>query len=472
VCLILATIGCSRNTIRTMPLASIPRPAAYRITEDFESGLKANYTSADIQLSTGSWNLNNVVIGKLASDRKNGGKSIRMKTGKLTMNFDMRGLKAVYVKHAIYGSDPASTWRLLYSTDGGLTFNQVGPDILEKNTTLATDSFNLEQAPQIRIRIQNTGSTKKARINLDDITFVGTGDPNLQAGIPDSTINSIPQVSRKTASTARKARTAGTRGVEAGPDAEPESGDDSNLLFGNPSNATSTTPDNFYLDQKYYVESYSNSRSVPNWVSWHLDSTNTTNSSARLNNFAGFNGLPEDYYVVKSNSYNGSGFDRGHNCPSADRTSSTAANSATFLMTNMIPQAPRNNEQTWAHFEEYLRTQVVAGNEVYVIMGSYGTGGVGSKGFATTIDKGKVTVPAHIWKVALIIPAGNADVSRITEATRVIAINTGNDNTIDPDWRKYIVSVRDIELATGYDLLSTLPKNIQEEIEIKKDAGK
>ncbi|WP_255412675.1 DNA/RNA non-specific endonuclease [Chitinophaga sp. S165] len=38
--------------------------------------------------------------------------------------------------------------------------------------------------------------------------------------------------------------------------------------------------------------------------------------------------------------------DRGHNCPSADRTSTTA-NSSTFLMTNMIPQAPQNNQQTW-----------------------------------------------------------------------------------------------------------------------------
>ena len=50
-----------------------------------------------------------------------------------------------------------------------------------------------------------------------------------------------------------------------------------------------------------------------------------------------------------STSYSGSGFDRGHNCPSADRTGSTADNTATFLMTNMMPQAPTNNQQTWAH---------------------------------------------------------------------------------------------------------------------------
>jgi endonuclease G len=138
----------------------------------------------------------------------------------------------------------------------------------------------------------------------------------------------------------------------------------------------------------------------------------------------------------------------------------------------MIPQAPRNNEQTWGHFEDYLRKQVLAGNEVYIIMGSYGAGGVGSKGLATTIDNGRITVPAHVWKVALIIPAGNSDMTRVRGTSRVIAINTANDNAIDPDWTKYIVTVRDIELATGYNLFSALPKNIQDQIEIERDAGK
>jgi endonuclease G len=463
--LIFAIASCSRNTIPAMALASIPAVPAFIITEDFENGIKTKYGSGDVQLSTGSWNLDNAVIGGLPADCKNGSRSIRMKTGQLTMNFDIYGLKMVYIKHAKFGSDPASTWKFLYSKDGGLTFRQVGQDILETNTTLVTDSFKVGPSAQIRIRIQNTGSTKTARINLDDITFSGMDNPSLQVAVPDSTIDSIPQDLPK------KATLAGTRGVGAGPDAEPESGDDSNLLFGNPSNASSTSPDNFYLDQKYYIESYSASRSTPNWVSWHLNARNATKTSGRINNFAGFNGLPEADYVVKSSSYNGSGFDRGHNCPSADRTSSTAANSATFLMTNMIPQAPRNNEQTWAHFEEYLRTQVLAGNEVYIIMGSYGIGGVGSKGPATTIDKGRVTVPAHVWKVAVIIPSGNFDVSRVTAASRVIAINTDNDNSINPDWRKYIVSVRDIELATGYNLLSALPKSIQDQLEIQKDPG-
>ena len=121
--------------------------------------------------------------------------------------------------------------------------------------------------------------------------------------------------------------------------------------------------------------------------------------------------------MVQSTAFSGTGFDRGHNCPSGDRTSSIDANDATFLMTNMIPQAPQNNEQTWANLEEYLRSQVSAGNEVYIIMGSYGTGGTGSGATLSSVDGGHVNVPSNVWKVAVILPVGDNDISRITAST-------------------------------------------------------
>src|SRR5690606_20687825 len=116
-------------------------------------------------------------------------------------------------------------------------------------------------------------------------------------------------------------------------------------------------------------------------------------------------GLPSGWYQVQSNSYAASGFDRGHNCPSGDRTSSRNANASTFLMTNMIPQAPQNNQKPWADFEVYIREQVKKGNEAYIIMGIYGEGGPGSKRNITlSIDGGKVNVPSNIWKVVVLLP--------------------------------------------------------------------
>jgi len=75
-------------------------------------------------------------------------------------------------------------------------------------------------------------------------------------------------------------------------------------------------------------------------------------------------------------------------------------------------------------------------------------------------------VPAYIWKVAVVIPAGNNDIQRVNAFTLVIAINTPNKNDINKDWRLYQVSVREIEQATGYNLLSNLPQHIQDIVEL------
>ena len=63
---------------------------------------------------------------------------------------------------------------------------------------------------------------------------------------------------------------------------------------------------------------------------------------------------------MQSFDFSGSGFDRGHMTPNADRDKETSipVNQATFLMSNMVAQAPDNNQGPWADFENYLRTLV------------------------------------------------------------------------------------------------------------------
>lgn len=462
--LALVLTGCSKKTTEEIIVEPEVPVATYLITEDFENTpAKTSYAAANIAMPTGSWNLDDALIGNLEADRKAGLKSVRVRAGKITMNFDVRGMKMLYIKHAKYGNDATSTWQLLMSVDSGATYTQLGADIVEENTTLKLDSFAVNTTAKVRFQIKKTGTT---RINIDDIAFRGTGDPGIVAGTPDiDPVDPNPGTGGGTAAT--------PRGITAGTDAQPVAGDNSNDLFGNPSGADNVKPDDFLLNQSYYVESYSSSRGTPNWVSWHLDATNITGAASRQDNFAGFTGLPTGAFQVQSTSYSGSGFDRGHNVPSADRTSSVNANSATFLMTNMIPQAPQNNQQTWNNLEGYLRTKVLEGNEVYIIMGSYGAGGVGSAGtgVVTTIAGGKVTVPSNVWKIAVIIPAGNDDISRVSATTRVIAVNTPNINTISTDWKQYRVTVRDIEKATGYNLLSRLPQNVQDAVETKVDTA-
>ncbi|MDJ0365005.1 DNA/RNA non-specific endonuclease [Hymenobacter sp. H14-R3] len=248
---------------------------------------------------------------------------------------------------------------------------------------------------------------------------------------------------------------------------------DDNLALGNPSGAVADatgSPTNYLLTKAQYALSYNRDQGKPNWVSWHLSNA-WLGAAPRQDNFAADDELPGSWYQVSSSSYTSSGFDRGHNCPSADRTGSAADNTATFLMTNMMPQAPQNNQRTWAGLENYCRSLVGDGNELYLIAGSYGRGGTGSNGYAGTLDGGRVTVPSRCWKVVVVLPIGTNDVGRITASTRVIAIDTPNNDSVDPDWGGYRTTVNAIETATGYDLLSAVSTTIQRSIEARKDTG-
>jgi endonuclease G len=247
---------------------------------------------------------------------------------------------------------------------------------------------------------------------------------------------------------------------------------DSHLTLGNPSGATPNASNytNYLLSKTQYAASYHRDRGIPNWVSWHLSSA-WVGSTARQDNFAADATLPSGWFRATSSSYTGSGFDRGHNCPSADRTGSAADNSATFLMTNMIPQAANVNQRGWATLENYCRTLIDAGNELYIICGSYGTGGTGLNGYTTTIASGKVTVPANCWKVIVVLPNGSGDAARVTTATRVIAINMPNNQSVSTSWAGYRTTVNAIEAATGLDLLSAVLTTVQGTIEARVDTG-
>lgn len=246
--------------------------------------------------------------------------------------------------------------------------------------------------------------------------------------------------------------------------------DNDHMYFGNPGNAAINldSVNNFLMRKPYYALSYSRDRGIPNWVCWHLYPADLGGIS-RQEDFREDNTLPASWYRVTPASYSGSGFDKGHNTPSGDRTSTVDANSSTFLMTNIIPQASTNNQIVWSRLEDSLRRLVTLGYEVYTIMGHYGIGGTGSSGFATTIDAGRVTVPASIWKVAVVLPNGNSDSSRVNSGTRVIAVDVPNTNSLGLNWKTYRVSVDNIEAATGYDLLTRLPATLQADLEARVD---
>jgi endonuclease G len=228
------------------------------------------------------------------------------------------------------------------------------------------------------------------------------------------------------------------------------------------------------MEKPTYSLSYNRDKGTPNWVSWHLDSS-WYGTLARVDTFRPDPKVDPSWYRVQAFDYSGSGFDRGHMTPNADRDNQNriTINQETYLMSNMVPQAPDNNQGPWAAFEAYLRTQTDAGNEIYIVSGPNGIGGVGSASVntVTTIANGHVTVPASTWKVALVLPqATGDDISRVTCSTRTIAVLMPNVQGIrNDDWHTYLTTIDNIEQLTGYDFYSNLPPAVQACIEAGTD---
>ncbi len=246
------------------------------------------------------------------------------------------------------------------------------------------------------------------------------------------------------------------------------------LTMGNPS-AAGSDPLNYLMEKPEFALSYNRDLGRPNWVSWHL-SDEWIGTLTRVDTFRPDPQVPPDWYRVQSFDFSGSGFDRGHMAPNADRDKETSIpiNQATFLMSNMVAQAPGNNQGPWAAFETYLRTLVdQEHDELYIVAGPAGVGGSGSlldqaglPFVTTTLAGGHVAVPAWTWKAALVLPKDSGDdLSRVSCSTRTIAVIMPNTQTIDADWHTYLTTVDAVEALSGYDLFSNLPEPYQRCIE-------
>lgn len=247
---------------------------------------------------------------------------------------------------------------------------------------------------------------------------------------------------------------------------------DAHLALGNPSQALKdpAKPDNYLMEKETYALSYNSAKGQANWVAWHLSKA-WKGGAPRQDNFRIDQDLPAGFSRVSSGDYTNSGFDRGHLCPSDDRDSTVGDNSSTFLMTNIIPQSPNLNRISWLAFENYCRNLMDGNQELYIYAGGYGKGGEGTSGVKEVLN-GKVQVPSHCWKIAVILPVGTNDLARVSEQTRVIAIDMPNTQTVNQQsWGDYRVSVDFLEMVTGYDFLSNVPEAVQMVLEAKTDSG-
>ena len=125
------------------------------------------------------------------------------------------------------------------------------------------------------------------------------------------------------------------------------------------------------IDYKYFKIEYDSKLRMAKYVSYTLKAEDLRKKSFkrkdrfRVDPYLVKKGIP----AVKPGEYLNTGYDKGHLAPSADFSWSPEANDLTFVMSNMVPQKPSLNRDSWRRHEDQVRRWACGEEVITVITG-------------------------------------------------------------------------------------------------------
>ena len=172
-------------------------------------------------------------------------------------------------------------------------------------------------------------------------------------------------------------------------------------------------------------------------------------------------GVEQDYFTKKlqddgTYKFENFGFDRGHLAPSADFRWSQKALSESYFYSNMTPQAPGFNRESWSEVEDLMRRIMANNPKTYYIV----TGPILDKNLPK-VEKGtnKLPIPAFHYKIIIDLTSDNQ---------KGMAFLMPNKKCDMPP-SAYVVSIDSIQKLTGLDFFSKLDQSLAASIESKSN---
>lgn len=219
---------------------------------------------------------------------------------------------------------------------------------------------------------------------------------------------------------------------------------------------------------------------VAHWVAYPLNSS-LAGSGSRTDAWEYDPKLPQDMqprlysgYRTGYPSTNSDGgkawWDRGHQCPSADRLS-YKDNIQTFYFTNMTPQNPDLNQNMWAALETKVRDWSKVFDTLYVATGCVVKG---SNAYAYDNEGKKVLVPVGYYKALLgYQKSRSVGITAQTYGYTGVAFWFENRSYDGTKYMNQAMTIDELEELTGEDFFVNLPgvinKSLADKVEATKD---
>ncbi len=200
-----------------------------------------------------------------------------------------------------------------------------------------------------------------------------------------------------------------------------------------------------------YTLSFNPESNLPNWVAWELNPARLVERESRADRFEPDPDIAPSE-AVTTDDYKGSGWDRGHMCPSADNRWHWRAMAECFYMTNICPQHHNLNRGDWKELEEACR-RWAAREAVYIACGPilYASAEPRYIGRAH-----RIRVPEAFFKVVLT----GLESDRPRAVGFIYKNNAGNRRP-----SSYMNSVDEVERITGLDFFVNLPDEVETRVE-------
>ncbi len=209
-------------------------------------------------------------------------------------------------------------------------------------------------------------------------------------------------------------------------------------------------PEQILVRTSYFV-SYNKEWRIPNWVAWHLTADHVDGDAPRRNSFREDLDVPEPRATPAD--YKGSGWSRGHMCPSGDNKWDPRANHDTFLLTNLCPQDANLNSGLWNSIEMDCRKWARKYGDVFIVCGP-----LPLRPPYETIGGNKVAVPKAFFKIVLCL-------NKSPKAFGFVVKNRSGEKKSD----LYYNTVREVERLTNIDFFPLLPDSIEDRVETHAD---
>ena len=195
------------------------------------------------------------------------------------------------------------------------------------------------------------------------------------------------------------------------------------------------TNDSYDPDGVNYAVEWDTSLKAQRWTCYQMHK-GYTGKAGYYGTFTEDPDLPSYARFANTNAmYTGSGFTRGHICPSADRQYSRTANIQTFYYTNMQPQ--------YYNFDT-----------MYVCKG----GTIDGKDNILMYIKSQLIVPKYFFMALLI---------KNSTGYKALGFWAEHNNDIlrSVNLKDYVVSIADLQQKTGIDFFCNLPDEIENHVE-------